>query len=347
MENFLNTTLRNVAWFKQVYERKELEMKPPFQRNPVWVTRQKSYLIDTILNRYPIPEIYMQETADEHGHAKYIIIDGQQRIRSILEFMEGKFSIDEKESPDFHGADFDALTTEQKKAFFQYNFVVRILPDINDSELRAIFQRLNKNVVALNKQELRQATYSGPFIKLMNNISDKEAFSKIGLFTANDVRRMLDVEFISELTIALLNGLQNKKDKLEVYYQIYEEEFTEEENVREIYDIVLGELLKILPNISDTRWGKKTDFYSLFLVLANHRNSLPLSRDKRVMMKERLIQFNDQIKKRLTTSNDDPTVSFPKNVEDYVKGMRATTDLSSRKNRNIALENELESIWEE
>ena len=97
MENFLNTTLRNVAWFKQVYERKELEMKPPFQRNPVWVTRQKSYLIDTILNRYPIPEIYMQETADEHGHAKYIIIDGQQRIRSILEFMEGKFSIDEKE----------------------------------------------------------------------------------------------------------------------------------------------------------------------------------------------------------------------------------------------------------
>ena len=181
----------------------------------------------------------------------------------------------------------------------------------------------------------------------MNNISDKEAFSKIGLFTANDVRRMLDVEFISELTIALLNGLQNKKDKLEVYYQIYEEEFTEEENVREIYDIVLGELLKILPNISDTRWGKKTDFYSLFLVLANHRESLPLSKDKRVLMKEKLIQFNDQIKQRLTTSNDEPAKPFPKNVEDYVKGMRATTDLSSRKNRNMALENELESIWEE
>ena len=44
MENFLNTTLRNIAWFKNAYERKELEMKPPFQRNPVWVTRQKSFL---------------------------------------------------------------------------------------------------------------------------------------------------------------------------------------------------------------------------------------------------------------------------------------------------------------
>ena len=278
MENFLNTTLRNIAWFKQVYEHKELDMKPPFQRNPVWVTRQKSFLIDTILNKYPIPEIYMQETADEMGNARYIIIDGQQRIRSVLDFIDGKFSMDEKDSPDFHGTDFDGLSAEQKKAFFQYNFVVRILPDVNDAELRAIFQRLNKNVVALNKQELRQATYSGPFIRLMNSISDKEAFSKIGLFTPNDIRRMLDVEYISELTIALLNGLQNKKDKLEIYYQLYEEDFSEEEHVRDIYDVVLGELLKILPNISNTRWSKKTDFYSLFLVFSNHIKSLPLSK---------------------------------------------------------------------
>lgn len=117
MENFLNTTLRNIAWFKQTYEHKELDMKPPFQRNPVWVTRQKSFLIDTILNKYPIPEIYMQETADEMGNVKYIIVDGQQRIRSVLDFIDGKFSMDEKESPDFYGTDFNGLTIEQKKHF--------------------------------------------------------------------------------------------------------------------------------------------------------------------------------------------------------------------------------------
>ena len=65
MENYLNTTLRNISWFKSAHDRKELDIKPPFQRNPVWVTRQKSYLIDTILNKFPIPEIYMQETVDE------------------------------------------------------------------------------------------------------------------------------------------------------------------------------------------------------------------------------------------------------------------------------------------
>ncbi len=345
MNNFLNTTLRNIAWFKNAYERKELEMKPPFQRNPVWVTRQKSFLIDTILNRYPIPEIYMQETTDSCGNAKYIIVDGQQRIRSVIDFLLGKFSIDEKESPSFNGAFFEYLSEEQKRTFFQYNFVVRILPDIGDSELREIFQRLNRNVVALNKQELRQATYSGNFIKLMNSLSDKEVFSKIGTFTPNDVRRMLDVEFISELSIAMLNGLQNKKDKLEAYYQLYEESFNEESQVKDAFDSILGEITKILPNINQTRWCKKTDFYSLFLVLNNHIDSLPLSKENRIKAGSILVDFGDKLKRFLSVSKTENEI-FPVDVETYSKGMRASTDLSSRKFRNMALENVLKDVWE-
>lgn len=345
MENFLNTTLRNVAWFKQAHERGDLEMKPPFQRNPVWVTRQKSYLIDTILNKYPIPEIYMQEVTDENGSVRYIIIDGQQRIRSIIDFMNGSFSLDEKESPEFNGAYFEDLASEQKKAFFKYNFVVRILPDINDAELRAIFQRLNKNVVALNKQELRQATYSGPFIRLMNNISDKEVFTKIGIFTPNDVRRMLDVEYLSELTIAFLNGQQNKKDKLDAYYQLYEESFDDEGSVKETYDVVLGEIIKVLPNISQTRWNKKTDFYTLFSVFASHKDTLPLSKDKRIAAGSKLNDFGESINARLKSKADDEGKIYSTTVNGYVSGMRATTDLSSRRARFKALDEELNDIW--
>lgn len=343
MENFLNTTLRNIAWFNQVRDNNELEVKPPFQRNPVWVNRQKSYLIDTILNKYPIPEIYMQETVDENGKAKYIIVDGQQRIRSVLDFISGLFSIDETDSPQFEGAYFKDLTAIQKKEFYQYNFVVRILPNISDKELRAIFQRLNKNVVALNKQELRQATYSGPFIKVMNQISDKEAFSKIGLFTPNDIRRMLDVEFVSELTIALLNGIQNKKDKLEYYYQIYEETDPNVLEIRENFDIILGEILKILPDIQKTRWRKKTDFYSLFLVFGNHIDDLPLDKEGRTCAMDLLIEFGENITKRMKISSDEK--DFSEEVEKYAKGMRATSDYSSRVYRNEALEEVLQSVF--
>lgn len=138
---------------------------------------------------------------------------------------------------------------------------------------------------------------------------------------------------------------KNKKDKLESYYQLYEENFTDEELVKESFDVVLGEILKILPEISQTRWKKKTDFYSLFLVFANHKAELPLSKDKREEAKNILLDFGMKVSKRqqLTTNEEDFTADSA--VDEYAKGMRATTDLSSRKYRQNAIERVLTNIW--
>jgi len=345
MNNFLTTTVRNVAWFKGTFDRGELDMKPPFQRNPVWVTKQKSYLIDTILNSYPIPEIYMQETVDAGGSVKYIIVDGQQRTRAVLEYLEGKFSMDGKESPEFADMDFEDLSGEQKKTIFQYNFVIRMLPDVSDIELRTIFQRLNKNVVALNKQELRQATYWGPFIKSMNVISDKEYWGKVNLFTPNDIRRMLDVEFISELAIYSLHNFQNKKDNLDKYYELYEEEFDDEEKLCDTFDKVLGEILKILPEIADTRWKKKSDFYSLFGIFSKNKEQLPLSKDKREVTRKRLLEFAKEIDNAVKTDKDKVVVKLKESTKEYIRGIRATTDLGSRKARENGLMLRLKGVW--
>lgn len=346
MDSFLNTTLRNISWFKAANDRKELEVKPPFQRNPVWVNRQKSFLMDTILNKYPIPEIYMQETVDSKGNQHYIIVDGQQRIRSVLEFIQGSFNIDEKESPEFHGAYFADLSEEQKKAFFQYNFVVRILPDIGDTQLRQIFRRLNQNVVSLNGQELRQAVYSGPFIKLMNEFSDLPFFDDANIFTSNDIRRMLDVEYISELSVAVLNGIQNKKDKLESYYQLYEEEFEDDVKLKQVFASVTAEIGKILPEISKMRWRKKTDFYSLFLVFADHYEDLPLSKEGRVIAHDQLSLFGKHIDEIVRLSDEKDRSAYTDDELLYAKGSRASTDYSSRKVRHDALSNLLTECWE-
>lgn len=340
MKTFLNTTLRNVFWFKKVHEQKELEVKPPFQRNPVWVTRQKSFLIDTILNGYPIPEIYMQEIINENSTASYIIVDGQQRIRAVLEFLEGDYEIDAKDSPIWADMTFEELSPEEKKRIYEYNFVIRILPEMEDNEIRTIFQRLNKNVVALNKQELRQATYWGPFITLMNKISDFKYWTKIDIFSQNDIRRMLDVEYVSELAIAILLGLQNKKQNLDKCYEIYEEEFEHEESVTETFNVVLSELLKILPDISETRWSKKSDFYSLFLVFAKNVNKLPLAKDEREKVRQLLLEFGNEIDE-YTKSDVSKEIKFTENVTTYCAGIRATTDLGSRKRREEGLEKTL------
>ena len=346
MDNYLNTTLRNVSWFKAANDRKELEVKPPFQRNPVWVNRQKSFLMDTILNQYPIPEIYMQETVDSNGAQHYIIVDGQQRIRSVLEFIQDGFNLDEKESPEFHGAYFSDLSDEQKKTFFKYNFVVRILPDIGDAQLRQIFKRLNQNVISLNSQELRQAVYSGPFIKLMNELSDMPFFDDFRIFTPNDIRRMLDVEFISELAIAVLNGIQNKKDKLESYYQLYEEEFDDVFRLKQTFSSVTSEIGKILPELRKMRWRKKTDFYSLFLVFAEHCNSLPLSKENRTKAHESLELFSKHIDEIVRLSDEKDRSAYTDDELLYVKGSRASTDYSSRKVRHEALNNLLKECWD-
>lgn len=340
MKNYLDTTTYNISWFKKTYDANELEMSPPFQRNPVWTEKQKSFLIDSVLNGYPIPEIYIQEKISADGKTKYVIVDGQQRIRSVLGFIAGEFEISEGESEKWAMRSFDDLSEDDKINFYSYKFVVRTLPDISDAEIRSIFQRINKNNVALNAQELRQSTYSGDFINSMNRISDKEYWKDIGLFTATKVRRMQDVEFISELTIAFLNGHQNKKDKLDYYYVMYETEYTDVEYVETVFDKVCYELIQILPDIKKTRWGKLIDFYSLFLVMADSESLLPLSRDKRTTLRDKLIVFGNSISAYQKHDGGDTSTIHP-NVALYASGIRNSSDLNCRKHRFNALKAEL------
>lgn len=344
MSKFLQTTHRDIAWFKQAHELHQLEMRPPFQRNPVWTDRQKGFLLDTILNGYPIPEIYMQDIINDKGEKKYIVVDGQQRITACLDFIYGSFAIDSKDSPTFGDLTFEELTGDQKKLVYAYQFVIRLLPEVSDPEIREIFQRLNRNNVALNQQELRQATYWGPFIETMNKLADKDTWQKIDIFTANDIKRMLDVEFISELSIAVLQGVQNKKLTIDKYYEIYEKEFPEKDKLIETFDYVLREMVNILPNISDTRWAKKTDFYTLFVLLSKYTTVFPLSDAKRVIARDILMEFASNVDAYVTIDSEgvEGVAVTSENVKQYSQNLRASSDLGARKKREDALNLELQ-----
>lgn len=115
----------------------------------------------------------------------------------------------------------------------------------------------------------------------MELLSNNDDWSLFGVFSANDVRRMLDVEFISELAIGFLHGVQNKKDSLDDWYQAYEEEFDDRNSVESLFQNVLGELKACMPDFARIRWRKKSDFYSLFLVLAAMNEQLPFASDVR------------------------------------------------------------------
>ncbi len=335
MQTFLNSTTHSVAWFAKIHQGGELELKTPFQRNPVWTPKQQGYLIDTILRGFPVPELYMQEFTSSEGHERYVVVDGQQRLRACLGFLDGQVSLDPVDSPDFADMSFDDLSPDQKKQVFNYNFVVRVLPDMPEPELRNMFQRLNRNVVALNPQELRHAAYWGEFIKTVEGLGGDERWASCGIFTPNDIRRMLDIEFISEVVVAYLHGVQNKKDKLEEWYQAYEREFPQKETTEEVFKKTLGELLAILPEVSKTRYRKKSDFYSLFLVLARYATLMPFSREGRSELRGKLTKFADEVDRYF--ANPDAS-DIPESAKQYARAVeRAASDLAARQERESRL----------
>ena len=351
MSEYLNFTSQNIAWFNNRRNDETLIVRPKFQRNLVWTDKQRSYLIDSILNGFPIPELYIQEKVDSTGKTMFIVVDGQQRITSFLKFIDNEFPLDRNETSD-EWADlyFNDLSPDNKKKFYGYKFIVRELPDMDESELRSIFKRINKNNVALNSQELRQSTYTGEFIQAINSIAEKKYWQELGIFTPAKVRRMLDAEYISELAVAVLNGHQNKKDNLDKYYALYEENFDYASELEEIFDDTGKEILAILPELRRTRWKNLTDFYTLFLVIGQYKDAIPFSSDERRELGNKLQIFSSSITKLLSfienNENEDeaffPEEENEKLFRQYASGVRASTDLNNRRNRFESLTKFLE-----
>lgn len=158
-----DSTVQTIGWFRDRYKEGNLIIKPPFQRKPVWVARQKCYLVESILQDLPVPEIYIQLTTTEEGQTTYAVVDGQQRIRTVLQFVGSeedpeeavfnKFVLD-KLNPEsnWFNASFAGLTSDQKKAFYGYKFAVRTLGTDDDEEVRDMFRRLNKFLTPLKAQ---------------------------------------------------------------------------------------------------------------------------------------------------------------------------------------------------
>lgn len=141
--------------------------------------------------------------------------------------------------------------------------------------------------------------------------------------------------------------MQNKKDKLDYYYALYESDYQDSSRVEKIFDSVCGELVQVLPEIKKTRWSHLIDFYTLFLVLAENADKLPklpLSKDGRSELHDKLSCFGAEINAYQKRSEDDPE-SQNSNVILYASGIRNSSDANARKNRFNALKNEVESIF--
>ena len=119
-----SATLQTIAWLNGRRSDNTLEISPKFQRRAVWLPSERSELLASVCSNLPFPEIYIHHDTDpQTGKERHIVVDGQQRITSILMFVDSEIALPTND--DWNGQYFRDLTEEQKQSFWQYQIVVR------------------------------------------------------------------------------------------------------------------------------------------------------------------------------------------------------------------------------
>ena len=115
------------------YKRKETILSPKFQRRPVWEYKAKSYLIDSILSGFPIPRIFIRESTNLDMSARREIIDGQQRLKTIFDFLNDGFRVSKVHNKTYGALCYSELPDEVKRDFLKYPISAVMLIDLDDN----------------------------------------------------------------------------------------------------------------------------------------------------------------------------------------------------------------------
>ena len=129
----------------------KLNIRPKYQREFIYGTKQRDSVIETVIKNFPLNVMYWVKNADD----TYEVMDGQQRTISICEYIAGKFSLNFQY---FHN-----LTTEEKEQILDYKLMVYFCEG-NDREKLDWFKTINIAGMKLTDQELRNAIYTGTWL---------------------------------------------------------------------------------------------------------------------------------------------------------------------------------------
>ncbi len=250
--------------------RDELNITPWYQRRSVWRPTQKAYLINTIHEGKPVPSIYIRHTIDlESEKSIKEVVDGQQRVRCLIEYKDDQFAASHPAHK--RPVRYSGLEAAQKKQFLLTSLSVGYLVGAEDRDVIEIFARINSVAKTLNPQEKRNAQFSGAFKQFcLNEAVDRlPIWRTYGVFTDNDIARMTEVQFISDLTMNLLEGLQDfSAARLNRIYKKYDEEFPADDEMKRrlerLFELVLELRVDLLKS---SVFSRPQVLFSLLLVM--------------------------------------------------------------------------------
>lgn len=264
----------------------ELNINPWYQRRSVWTRPQKAYLINSLLEQKPIPSLYIRHSLDVEAEKSIReVVDGQQRVRAILEYVENKFAA--RHPNHSLKVKYNQLSKSERSKLKLTSLSVGYLLGANDGDVIEIFGRLNSVAKTLNAQEKRNALFSGDFKQfcLREAATRIQLWRDLKVFSANDIARMQEVQFIADLTINMLHGLSDfNQANINKIYDDNEESFSRETSISKRMERLFGKVASIdPPAIRDTIFSRQPLFFTLCVVIDSYKTKMPIIRLERAL----------------------------------------------------------------
>lgn len=237
-----------------------LVLQPEFQRRFVWTQPHQEEFLDTILQGFPFPEIYVSTGEVDIAKMKTVrnVIDGQQRLTTIRNYIDGKF-----ERPLAAIKPYAALSDPEKGDFLSYEVVVRDLGKIDHDTIREVFRRINLTKFKLDSIEIHNAVYDGAYISTAKAILDGTDIAIFGVFRESEFSRMADLHFVLLIMSTIENGGYFSQDaEIEPMVERYNEEFPRSDDIKKRIMETFS-FIRALDLPRDSMWFRKSNFFTL------------------------------------------------------------------------------------
>lgn len=351
-------TTQDISWFLDLYNNGQLDLDPSYQRRSVWSPKDRRFFLDTIFRGYPSPSIFLHKVIVD-GKTTYAVVDGKQRLETIINFIKNKIYIDKNFGDSrLDGKRWRHIASDPDLPHIFWNYVVPVeFINVTDDTMfvNEVFDRLNRSSRRLVEQELRHAKFDGWFISFVEQETEELDWKELGIATRARAKRMKDVQFLSELLIVLLKGQAQGFDQNEInaIYAEYEDplEFNsdfDESEIKRQFTVTRKFILEMEgENSSISNYAKDfKDFYSLWALVVLNNNNLPDVNKFAIAYSDFMEKVNFQkSQEALDPSERDQSQPIDDNVNKYYRNsIGASTEPPQRQERHIALET---AVWGE
>ncbi|MBE9126214.1 MULTISPECIES: DUF262 domain-containing protein [unclassified Coleofasciculus] len=196
---------------------------PDYQREMAWDETRQSKFIESVLLGLPIPYIFVADIYDEvNDLGRLEIVDGTQRIRTLARFLNNELTLKKLEKlgklNDFTFAD---LPLARQRRFKRSTLRMIQLTEKADEEVRRdMFERINTGSVDLTDMEKRRGISPGPFLDLIEELSENSKFRNLCPFSEASIRRREPQEFVLRF-FAYLNNYENFERRVNEFLNDY------------------------------------------------------------------------------------------------------------------------------